>query len=145
MQNTTRTLDTLTARIAITAPSEKAVKELATEMLKDHPFTTLSEIKKIGGKFCKKHWILAFPWKEGVESEKFYSEADANAAQSAYEIQHEATIKARAILLFDRLTEKAEEMLKATAQAQYEAKLKTQADAVTRVTVASARRALSRM
>lgn len=145
MKNTTRTLDTLTARIAITAPSEKAVKELATEMMKDHPFTTLSEIKKIGGKFCKRHWILAFPWKEGIESEKFYSAEDATSAMFAYETQHAATIKAREILLFDRLTEKAEAILKETAQAQYEAKLKTQADAVARVTVASARRELSRM
>lgn len=125
-----------------TKPTAEAVKALALEKLKQFPATTVEAgPSKIGGKFCKKHWVLAVHWKAGVPSEQFPTEDAARAAEEAYLSQNAKGIKGRTILLMDQLLEQAQTEL----WKDYEAKVSKQADSMARVTRASALKDLSRM
>ena len=123
-------------------PTADDIEKLALQKMEQFPATTVEAgPSKKGGKFCKKHWTLTVHWKLGVPVEEFPSEEIAKAAQEAYHSQNAKGIKARTMLLMDQLREQAQTEL----WKDYEAKVRTQADSLAKVTRADAKKDLSRM
>lgn len=143
---TSRTIENLTKGFkTFSRPTDSMAESVASEMLKDFPVTQVTEgPKRKNNKFCKRHWILSFPWKiEGKRDEpcEFPSAEEAEAAAEAYKIQNAQAIKCRTALLMDQL--KAEAL--SGLWTAYEGKVGKQADALARVTRADALHDLSRM
>jgi hypothetical protein len=143
---TSRTIENLTKGFkTFSRPTSEMAQCLAKEMILDFPVTVVTEgPKRKGNKFCKRHWILSFPWKiEGKRDEpcEFPTAELAEAAADAYKSQNAQAIACRTSLLMDQLRAEAISGL----WRAYEAKVGKQAEAVANVTKADARRDLSRM
>ena len=144
MQNsTTRTIDNLVKGFkGFSRPTDEMVERIAQIHLTEYPIVNIQEgPKKEHGKFCKRSWILTFPWKPSEEPSKFFTEKEANEAKEAYLVQNAASIRCRTSLLMDSL--------KAEARNEmwnlYQEKVSSQAEAVANVTRADALHDLSRM
>jgi hypothetical protein len=143
---TTRAIENLTKAFkTFTRPTVEMADHLVIDMIREFPITVVEEgPKKKAGKFCKRHWILSFPWK--VEDKRdepceFPTVEEANAAAEAYSIQNAAAIKCRTSLLMDQLRAEA---LRGLWDA-YERKQIKQGEAIARVSRIDACKDLSRM
>ena len=71
--------------------------------------------ERLHGKFLPAHWVLIFDWKNGLQSEPFKTEVEANLAEEAYtsQIVHSPNYSAWKALKIDNLRAKVEANLKA--------------------------------
>ena len=141
--STTRAIENISKGFkGFSKPTAEAIEKLALLKMEQFPITSVEAgPSKKNGKFCKKHWTLTVHWKLGVPVEEFPSEEIARAAEEAYRSQNAKGIKVRTMLLMDQLREQAQTEL----WKDYEAKVRTQADSLAKVTRADAKKDLSRM
>lgn len=123
-------------------PTAEAIQAIAEHQIRRFPITAIHDgPTRKDNKFCKRTWILKFPWKPSEEPSTFHSIEAALAASEAYHAQNAKAIACRGILLMDQLKAEVEAQL----WKEYSEKVGAQGKAVARLAKSDALKDLSRL